>query len=132
MARKMPTMAARIQSRLKWKKPTRYWMPLQEAATAMMPRKLVSSTSSRLTPSMASEKLMPHWGIQGHWSRMKNGSRPAEPPWARYCTQITISPTMCTSRVINEIQRGRSFPQRPANQASKPPARTRRPERRVS
>ena len=45
-------IAAVTHSRLKWKKPTRSWISAPRGGTARMPRKSVSSTSSRLTPSM--------------------------------------------------------------------------------
>ena len=50
-ARKTPMTPAKVHIRLKWKKPTRSVISLQEAITDMMPSPRVRRISNRLKPS---------------------------------------------------------------------------------
>src|SRR5450759_5223456 len=49
---------------MKWKKPTRCWMPRHEASTASRPRANVSTSMITVRPSSARKKLMPSCEIQ--------------------------------------------------------------------
>ena len=53
---------------MKWKKPTRSWMPFHEASTASSPMANVSTSMMSVSPSSARKKLMPSGAIQAAWT----------------------------------------------------------------
>ena len=116
-----PTTPARPHSRLKWKNPTRSVISDQEASTATMPSQQVSTTISRLSPSIPSCKAIPKRGTHGTCSAAIHG-----PPAARVrvpCrTQSHSTRPRSVASTARAIQRGTLCPRRSAHQASAPPA----------
>ncbi|MNC55115.1 hypothetical protein D3C75_1046280 [compost metagenome] len=67
-ARNTPTTPLRIHSRLRWKKPTRFWISFHEQTTESTPSRPVSTTISTDRPSRARWMLMPKRAIHGVWN----------------------------------------------------------------
>src|SRR4051794_31383773 len=109
-------MPASTQRRLKWKKPTLLLISFHEVRIASKPRKKVNSSMTRLKPSRAREKLIPHCGIQGMSSLINQAE--AAPgntgfPLHRYKAMIKSVRT-----VAKAIQREEFSSHFSANQAS--------------
>ncbi len=117
-----PAKPAAAHIRWKWKKPTRRRIPFQEAATAKAVRAKVNMSMIRLSPSIARWKRMPALGIQATSTRSSQRPVPGDVSPAKCFTQTERARPNPAADTASAVHLGHCSPQRPTNQAKRPPA----------